>query len=179
VAESLQPGHQHRGREARLPEVDKGACEEGSPHDSPNLQELLLLMPSLETRVGRMNLKLLEELLQDTAGIASKLVRMKLLFPTADIYKIVQSRPSILSDAEFSVMETTAPKLHSLFPEEDIGWMVTCQSVLLVEDIDYILQELARLLAVPRLLVPSVFARDPNLVNAVSCNRRLWGAEQF
>jgi len=41
-------------------------------------------------------------------------------------------------------METTAPKLHSLFPEEDIGWMVTCQSVLLVEDIDYILQELAR-----------------------------------
>jgi len=56
------------------------------------VQELLLLMPSLETRVGRMNLKLLEELLQDTAGIASKLVRMKLLFPTADIYKIVQSR---------------------------------------------------------------------------------------
>ncbi len=56
------------------------------------MQELLLLVPSLETRVGRVNPRLLDELLQDTGRIASKLVRMKQLFPTADICKIVHGR---------------------------------------------------------------------------------------
>ena len=53
-------------------------------------------------------------------------------------------RPSILSEVEFKLVVATAAKLHQKFPDDDVGWMVTCQPVLLVEDIDYILQELGR-----------------------------------
>ena len=42
------------------------------------------------------------------------------------------------------MVEGTAAKLLQTFPDDDVGWMVTCQPVLLVEDIDYILQELGR-----------------------------------
>ncbi len=57
---------------------------------------------------------------------------------------VLSCRPSILSDIEFDLIEGTAANLYQTFPNQDVCWMVTCQPVLLVEYIDYILQELGR-----------------------------------
>lgn len=57
-----------------------------------NLQDLLLLVPGFEARLQRIRPQLLAALVCDTGRVADGLVRLKELFPTADVAKLVCRR---------------------------------------------------------------------------------------
>ena len=57
-----------------------------------NEQVLLNFVPGLRSRLQQLSPELQIQLAQDPASIADKLVALKLLFPTANVQRIVQQR---------------------------------------------------------------------------------------
>ena len=61
-------------------------------HETQCLQELVTLVPSISDPAQRFPAALLLALLSDTDGIASRLMSLKQLFPSADMFRIVSKR---------------------------------------------------------------------------------------
>lgn len=66
-----------------------------------DLQELVLLLPDLASQLPSLHPKTLAVLAADTAGVAQKLIWLRLLFPSADVSQMISRRPTLLLDEEF------------------------------------------------------------------------------
>lgn len=66
-----------------------------------DLQELVLLLPDLASQLPGLHPKTLAVLAADIRGVAQKLIRLRLLFPSADVSQMISRRPTLLLDEEF------------------------------------------------------------------------------
>ncbi len=55
-------------------------------------QDLQALLPGLDVRIQRLDPRLLAKLLADVAGVGSRLVKLRTLFPGADVLTLVGRR---------------------------------------------------------------------------------------
>lgn len=81
--------------------------------------------------------------LDTLCGIAQ--VQLKLMFPAADLTRMLIKRPMLLLDSEFEAVAEARRKLHAMFPEGGVDELVTQQPLLLVQDVEDIIGELERL----------------------------------
>ncbi|GLC53648.1 hypothetical protein PLESTB_000772400 [Pleodorina starrii] len=129
------------------------------------LQELLLLLPDLRTRLLTLKPAILVELCSDTRGVAYKLVALREMFPDANVSMMLAKRPTLLTEAEWAGVGTAHRKLGEMFPEGGLGQMVTQQPLLLVEEVDEVVGELERLM--PGVDVRIMLLRNPGVVTQV------------
>ncbi|GFR45413.1 hypothetical protein Agub_g6791 [Astrephomene gubernaculifera] len=112
------------------------------------VQELLLLLPSLRPRLASLQPALLAELAGNTAAVAGKMVQLREWFPSADLCALLGRHPGLLTEAGgWGGVREAHRKLHTMFPEGGVDEMVTRQPLLLVEDVDWVVGELERLLS--------------------------------
>ncbi|GIL50541.1 hypothetical protein Vafri_6714 [Volvox africanus] len=153
---------------ARLSGLDTDAFD-------AQLQELLLLLPDMRSRLLSLKPSILVELCEDTRAVAYKLIQLREMFPDANVSIIIAKRPTLLTAAEWPGVEGAHRKLREMFPEGGLGQMVTQQPLLLVEEVDQLVEELGRLMPAsssgcsPQQLIRS----NPDLILMVASNRGL------
>ncbi|GIL81110.1 hypothetical protein Vretimale_12785 [Volvox reticuliferus] len=143
---------------ARLSGLDTDAFD-------AQLQELLLLLPDMRSRLLSLKPSILVELCGDTRAVAYKLIQLREMFPDANVSIIIAKRPTLLTSAEWPGVEAAHRKLQELFPEGGLGQMVTQQPLLLVEEVDQLVAELGRLM--PGVDVRIMLLRNPGVVTQV------------
>eukprot|EP00775_Hariotina_reticulata_P008155 gene8155-8348_t len=83
-----------------------------SPEDMEmRLQELVTLLPDLSSMLPALHPRTLANLAADTPGVAQKLIRLRLLFPVADLAQMISRRPTLLLEEEFQQIEPARVKL--------------------------------------------------------------------
>ncbi|EFJ44519.1 hypothetical protein VOLCADRAFT_95232, partial [Volvox carteri f. nagariensis] len=145
---------------ARLSGLDTAAFD-------AQLQELLLLLPDIRSRLLSLKPAILVELCSDTRGVAYKLVQLREMFPDANVSVIIAKRPTLLTAAEWPGVEVAHRKLGTMFPEGGLGQMVTQQPLLLVEDVDEVVGELERLMPGSGRSGRGLLRSNPDLLLAV------------
>eukprot|EP00877_Chromochloris_zofingiensis_P011212 jgi/Chrzof1/6344/Cz18g05030.t1 len=115
------------------------------PQFQQQLQELMTLLPGMAPRLLTLKPSLMAALCADTSAVADKLVQLKLMFPAADLTRMLIKRPMLLLDSEFEAVAEARRKLHAMFPEGGVDELVTQQPLLLVQDVEDIIGELERL----------------------------------
>ncbi|WIA23702.1 hypothetical protein OEZ85_000392 [Tetradesmus obliquus] len=75
------------------------------------MQELLLLLPDLSSLLPSLHPRVLAALGSDTQGVAQKLIKLRLLFPAADVSQMISRRPTLLLDEHFEQVEEARAKL--------------------------------------------------------------------
>ncbi|WIA44192.1 hypothetical protein OEZ86_010515 [Tetradesmus obliquus] len=75
------------------------------------MQELLLLLPDLSSLLPSLHPRVLAALSADTQGVAQKLIKLRLLFPAADVSQMISRRPTLLLDEHFEQVEEARTKL--------------------------------------------------------------------
>jgi hypothetical protein len=134
------------------------------------LAALSALLPTLASRLRALHAGLLSELVADVDGVAQKLLRLRLWFPMADLGRVVGRRPSLLGADEWARVPRARRQLLRRFggsgggegndgssdddsdsanegegrPSPVVDELVTRQPALLAEDVDALLEELAR-----------------------------------
>ncbi|KIZ04667.1 glycogen operon protein GlgX [Monoraphidium neglectum] len=81
------------------------------------LQALGNLLPTLRGRLLLLRADLLAELAGDVGAVAKKLVQLRLWFPQADLGQLLGSRPSLLSEEEFSRIPAARQQLLARYPD--------------------------------------------------------------
>ena len=110
----------------------------------PALQRLLTLMPFLQRRLLRIQPKLLAALAADPDLIAARLIQLKTLLPAADVAAVAGQRPSLLLDAEWQRVPVAVSQLLARYSEEEAAFLASREPLLLAEDVEAVLAELAR-----------------------------------
>lgn len=117
------------------------------PPLSEGLQVLATLLPGLSAkRLRQLPYALVARLTSDLNGVCLRLVQLKILFPTADVAKLVARRPTLLLEEEFATVSAAKAGLQRIFPETNLDAMVEELPLLLIEDIDEAMDELQRLI---------------------------------
>ncbi|KAK9866921.1 hypothetical protein WJX84_004310 [Apatococcus fuscideae] len=135
-------------------------------------QELACILPGLDSWIGRVKPQLLEELLSDTAGAASKLVQLQHQLPHVDVCKLIKSRPSLLSQDEFAMVPRGIGKLELVFGEPAAyAKIVQMFPSMLLVDAEELLAKLQQQLGFD--IDAHVVLQDPSLLMSVADNRNL------
>jgi len=144
------------------------------------LRQLLTLLPDLGDRLLTLKPDLLLELVADPHEVAARLVKLKQMFPAANLTMMVYRRPVMLTAGAWVGVLEGSEKLRVLFgdgggggPAADgrLDALVTAQPLLLVGDVDVLLAEMRRLL--PGTDPRDVLLSDPGIVTSLMDNRSL------
>jgi hypothetical protein len=91
-----------------------------------------------------MNPALLGALAADVDVVAQRLITLRTLLPGADLGSIVSQRPGLLLEGEWGRVAGAVGALRGLYGEAGMCEMVTEEPLLLVEDVEGVLEEVAR-----------------------------------
>lgn len=131
-----------------LPQLTAASCRRTSTHGprlpAPCVQRLLTLMPFLQQRLLRIQPKLLAALAADPDLVASRLVELKMLLPAVDVARVAGQRPSLLLAGEWECVPGAVAQLLAHYSQEEAASLASAEPLLLAEDVEAVLAELAR-----------------------------------
>lgn len=135
----------------------------GEEEVATRLQQLQLLLPSLQQKMIGMKPQILERLASNIPGVAAALLELKAVFPEADVSKLAVREPALVLGFDMDRLRATAEELRLLLPRLNVDRLVEENpSMLDIEGFKLAMQEAQRIM--PSLDVQQALGSDPQMI---------------
>ncbi|GAX73212.1 hypothetical protein CEUSTIGMA_g665.t1 [Chlamydomonas eustigma] len=127
------------------------------------LSQLFNILPGLEPRLAAAPPDLVARLASQTTEVAVRVLRLKDIFPTANITAMLSNRLSLLLEDDIALIEETSQKLRARLPAFDVDRFVQDYPVVLDYDaFETAMQDAQRLM--PTMDATELLRRDPDVI---------------